>query len=258
MAFHQIQGARLFCSYQDSGGPRTLVCSNSLGTDHTMWDAQAASPLLAQFNLLRYDTRGHGRSEVTPGEYDVALLGRDVLGLLDAHQLSEAIFCGLSMGGLIGQWLLRNAPDRFSTIVLCNTAQKIGSQESWAQRIAQVRRDGLSGLAQATAQRWFTPSFREQHREQVQAILDRFAATSIEGYTANCAMVAGADFRSDPVTDQRVPVLVISGQHDAVTTPADGQELADSIAGARHVCLEAAHLSNVEAAEAFTAHLAAL
>ncbi len=257
MPRQKIQGADHFYLYQDFGRTRTLLFSNSLGADHTMWDPQVET-LSSEYNLLRYDTRGHGLSEVTPGEYSAALLGGDVIGLLDSLGLQRVVFCGLSMGGLVGQWLLRHAPERFHSIVLCNTANKIGTEESWNERIDFVRSQGLTPLLQATAQRWFTSQFREQHPDQVETVLDRFARTSPAGYVANCAMVRDADFRSPAANTNQVPVLVISGEHDGVTTVEHGQQLADTINNSRHIRLSAAHLSNVEAAEEFNAHLLTL
>ena len=118
-----------------------LVLSNSLGTDLHMWDDQALA-FSEHFRVLRYDTRGHGGSSVTPGPYSIEQLGRDVLGLVDALGIERFAFCGLSMGGLIGQWLGINAGERLTRLVICNTAAKIGNEEGWNERIDSVLKGG--------------------------------------------------------------------------------------------------------------------
>ena len=171
-----------------------LVLSNSLGTDLHMWDAQV--PALAEhFRVLRYDTRGHGGSGASPGPYDFAQLADDAPGLLDALKFS---FCGLSMGGLIGQWLGIHAGERLQRLVICNTAAKIGEAEGWNQRIESVLAGGaqaMEAMRDAAMGRWFTDAFRERAAAETSRIADMVASTSPEGYAANCAAVRDADFR---------------------------------------------------------------
>ncbi|QQN51814.1 3-oxoadipate enol-lactonase [Stutzerimonas balearica] len=233
-----------------------LVLSNSLGTDLHMWDAQV--PALAEhFRVLRYDTRGHGGSGVTPGPYSIEQLGRDVLGLLDALGIETFAFCGLSMGGLIGQWLGIHAGERLQRLVICNTAAKIGEAEGWNQRIESVLAGGaqaMEAMRDAAMGRWFTDAFRERAAAEASRIADMVASTSPEGYAANCAAVRDADFRGLLGAIAR-PTLIVCGERDAVTTPEDGRFMQARIAGAQLVVFEAAHLSNVEAAERFTAQV---
>jgi 3-oxoadipate enol-lactonase len=227
-----------------------LVLAHPLGADLTVWEPQTAA-LAARFRLLRYDSRGHGRSSVSSGPYRIETLARDALGLLDALGIERAHFCGLSIGGLVGIWLGAHAGSRLRRLVLSNTAARIGSAESWNARIEGVRRDGLAALAPTMMERWFTPAFRGGHREPVARAQALLAACPPEGYMGCCAAVRDADLASD-ARAIRVPTLVISGRHDPATTPEQGRALADLIAGARYVELEAAHLSNVEAAAAYT------
>lgn len=230
-----------------------LVLSNSLGTDLHMWDAQV--PEFSQhFRVLRYDTRGHGQSLVTDGPYNIEQLGRDVLALVDALDIQAFSFCGLSMGGLIGQWLALNAAHRIQRLVLCNTAAKIGSPEVWNPRIETVLRDGpaaMQALRDASIARWFTPEFAAVEQAKVEPVVGMLAATSPQGYAANCAAVRDADFR-EQIRDISVPTLVVCGEADPVTTVEHGRFLQSSIPAADLLVLNAAHLSNVEAAEAFT------
>lgn len=233
-----------------------LVMSNSLGTSLGMWDAQIAG-LTQHFRVLRYDTRGHGQSLVTEGPYSIEQLGGDVIALLDALHIDRAHFCGLSMGGLIGQWLGINAGERLNRLIVCNTAAKIGNPDVWNPRIETVLRDGqaaMVALRDASIARWFTPDYAEENPAEAKRITDMLAATSPQGYAANCAAVRDADYR-EQLGSIKVPTLVIAGTGDAVTTPADGRFLQEHIKGAEYAEFYAAHLSNVQVGEAFTQRL---
>ena len=227
-----------------------LVLSNSLGTDFSMWDPQMVE-LQRRFRVLRYDTRGHGQSSVTPGGYTIEQLGRDVLGLLDALRLDRVHFCGLSMGGMIGMWLGVHAPDRLHRLVLSNTAARIGTKEMWNARIAIVRKDGMKSVAAAVIERWFTPEFRAASAEKVVRAQRMLESSPPEGYAACCAAIRDMDQR-EAVAQIKVPTLVIYGGSDPVTPASDARFLTDQIPGAAKVDLAAAHLSNVEQAGAFT------
>ena len=230
-------------------GP-VLVFSNSLGTDFSMWDPQMAE-LGPRFRILRYDTRGHGQSSVTPGDYTIEQLARDVLGLLDALGLDRVHFCGLSMGGMIGMWLAVHAPNRLHRLVLGNTAARIGTTEIWNARIATVRKNGMSAVASTVIERWFTPSFRELFPEKVAAAQKMLEASPPEGYAACCAAIRDMDQR-ESVAQIKVPTLVIHGAKDPVMPAAEARFLVEHISGAANVELNAAHLSNVEESGAFT------
>ncbi|MES2870781.1 MAG: 3-oxoadipate enol-lactonase [Pseudomonadota bacterium] len=251
----RVQLAEGELNYQLEGpqGAPVLVLSNSLGTDLRMWDTQVAA-FTEHFQVLRYDTRGHGQSLVTEGPYSIEQLGADVLALLDALHIERAHFCGLSMGGLIGQWLGINAGSRLHKLVVCNTAAKIGEPAVWNPRIETVLRDGAAAmvaLRDASIARWFTADYAEAHPDQAKRITDMLAATSPQGYAANCAAVRDADFR-DQIAGIQVPTLVIAGTHDAVTPPAGGHFIQERVPGAQYAEFYAAHLSNVQAGEAFS------
>jgi len=227
-----------------------LVFSNSLGTSYSMWDPQM--PYLAQrFRTLRYDTRGHGQSSVTPGDYTIEQLGRDVLGLLDALGLGRVHFCGLSMGGMIGMWLGVNAPDRLHRLILCDTAARIGTKEMWNARIATVRKNGMKPVAAAVSERWFTPEFRASSPQKVAWAQTMLENSPPDGYAACCAAIRDMDQRATLV-QIKVPTLVIYGAQDPATPPAAARFLVERIRGSQSVELQAAHLSNVEQADAFT------
>ena len=248
-----VQGARFSCRVEGPLDAPWLVLSNSLGADLTMWDDQM--PALAQrFRVLRYDTRGHGASSVTPGPYTIEQLGRDVLALLDALKVRKVHFCGVSMGGMTGMWLGVQAAERIDRLVLANTAPQIGTLEIWNTRIDNVRNGGLAAIADGLMERWFSKGFRERAPATVARIRATLVASPPEGYVAACAAVRDADLWG-VVGRVGAPTLVISGTHDLSTPPAEGRKLAERIAGARYVELDAAHISNVEQAERFTAEL---
>jgi 3-oxoadipate enol-lactonase len=230
-----------------------LVMSNSLGTSLGMWDVQIPE-LSKSFRVVRYDTRGHGESSVTEGPYTIEQLGRDVLALLDELKVERAAFCGLSMGGLIGQWLGINAPKRFTHLVLCNTAAKIGNAEGWNGRIDTVNAGGAKAMADlrdGSIARWFTPEYSAANPAVADRIVSMLANTNPAGYVANCAAVRDGDFR-EQLGQIEAKTLIICGTGDAVTTPEDGRFMQQRIAGAQQVDFHAAHLSNVEAGDAFT------
>src|SRR5579859_6009134 len=233
----------------DSAKP-ALILSNSLGADLSMWDAQMPE-FLQSFRVLRSDTRGHGQSSVTPAPYTIEQFAKDVLALADSQQLERFHFCGLSMGGQIGMWLAANAPQRLNKVILCSTAAKIGTPEMWNPRIATVLREGMKNVAVAAIERWFTAAFRAKNPSIIAKIQKTLESTDPEGYAACSAAVRDFDFR-EKLSKIRTPTLVISGAHDPATTPADGQFLANHIAGARYVELNGAHLSNIEDADRFT------
>ena len=230
-----------------------LTFCNSLGTDMHMWDAQVAD-LARDFRILRYDRRGHGRSSAPQPPYSLADLGEDVIALMDALAIPRTHFCGLSIGGLTGQWLAIHHGGRFDRVVVCATASRIGTAESWNARIAEVRESGLAPLLPVTAERWFTPAFRQHEPEAVDAILSGFVSTSTDGYTGCCAALAKADLR-DKLDQIANPLLAISGAEDPVCPPADLSTIAHSVRDGQHLSLPGRHIINVESAGQFNAAL---
>ena len=250
-----VAGAGIHCRFDGAADAPVLVLSNSLGTDLAMWDAQVPQ-LARRFRILRYDTRGHGATAVAPGPCAIDLLGRDVVGLLDALRIERAHFCGLSLGGMTGMWLGAHAPARLDRLVLANTAARIGSPETYDARIEKVRASGMGAVSQAVLQRWFTPGFAAEHPDRIADMRRMIERTPVEGYAACCMAIRDMDQR-DAIAAIGAPTLVITGTHDLATPVADGRFLAERIKGSTCVELDAAHLSNIEAAPAFTATLLA-
>jgi len=172
--------------------------------------------------------------------------------MLDALNVRRAAFCGLSMGGMIGQWLAIYARQYLEQLILANTAAKIGTAESWNARIRTVMEAGMPAVVPSIIDRWFTREYRALSPDTVAATSRMLEATDPIGYTACCAAIRDMDQR-ELVHRIEVPTLVIAGAEDTATSPAEGKNLADQISGARYLCLPAAHLSNIEAANEFTA-----
>jgi 3-oxoadipate enol-lactonase len=232
-----------------NGDKPVLVLSNSIGTDLSMWDGQIES-LSARYRVLRYDTRGHGKSTVPTGPCSIAELGRDVLALLDHVGVAQAHVCGISLGGMTALWLGVNAPGRLRRVIAAANAASTASPEFWDERIATVRRDGMPALADGVMARFFSSGFHTARPEVVAAFRERFVATPAEGYAACCEAIRDLDLREGLAT-MNVPMLALAGALDVASAPENSRALARSVAGARYAELHAAHLLNVEAPEAF-------
>lgn len=255
MPFADLSDIRLHYRFDGPVDASVLVFSNSLGADLAMWEAQMPE-LMRNHRILRYDTRGHGQSAVTPGPYTIERLGRDVVALLDHLELDRAMFCGLSLGGMTGMWLGIHAPSRIARLVLANTAARIAPPDLWNARIDKVNAGGMAAVSDAVLARWFTPAFIAREPAILASMKAMMERTPPAGYVACCAAVRDMDQRGE-VAAIAAPALVIVGMQDASTPPADGRFLAERIAGAKLVELDAAHLSNIEAAAGFNDALAA-
>lgn len=238
-------------NYKISGTPNSpvLVFSNSLGADMGMWD-ELVPYLLPYFRVLQYDTRGHGSSEVTENPYTIELLGNDVIALLEELKIEKAHFCGLSMGGLIGQWLAIHHPERIQKLILSNTDAKIGTAETWNDRIHTITQDGMQAIVEGTMERWFTEDFRKNNPSRIAEIKAVFAGNNPLGYANSCAAVRDADFRED-VKKIKAETLVVTGDEDAVTNVAQAEALAKNISNAKLKILPARHLSGTELPETY-------
>ena len=251
MPFLARPGFRLHYEFEADSARPVLVFANSLGTQLSMWEQQMPA-FREHFSVLRYDSRGHGESiEENTDAYSFDELGADLLALLDSLGFDRVHFCGLSMGGMLGQWLGIHAPHRIRKLVLCNTAAKIGTDEGWNTRIDTVRMEGIDAIVPAVLARWFTEDFRAAYPAEFAATAAMLLANRPRGYTASCAAIRDADFR-DGIARITAPALIVCGVEDQVTTPAAAAFLAQHIPGARLLALPAAHLSNVEAATAFS------
>jgi 3-oxoadipate enol-lactonase len=229
-------------------GPRdagVLMLSNSLGTDLHMWDAQAAA-FARRFRLVRYDRRGHGRSEVPAGPYTMERLGRDALAIADVLGLAKFDWCGLSMGGMEGMWLAAHAGERVDRLILSNTSCHYPDPRFWNERIEAIRAHGsLAAVADRIMTLWFSADFRARAPHAVAPLRSMLAATQVQGYLACCEAIRDMDHR-DLLGSIRARTLVIAGEHDQATPVAAAQFIHGRIANAALKILDAAHISNVE------------
>ena len=238
--------------YLAEGNPDNpaIVFSNSLGTDHGMWQAQADA-LVKGFHVIRYDTRGHGQSANPKGPYQLQQLGQDVLALLDFLNIEKANFCGISMGGVVGQWLGIYAPERLKKLVVANTAAKVGTTDGWIIRAKAVRAEGLDTIADSAASRWFSPSFVNSQPPIISKLVAHLRSENADGYASCCEALADADLR-DEIHAIPNSTLIIAGQYDPVTTESDAVSMHQIIKDSKMVALPASHISNIEAEKLFT------
>lgn len=230
-------------------GP-TVLLSCSLGTNMDMWSPQMSS-LPANYRVIAYDPRGHGRSSVPAGAYGMDRLGRDVFELLDALSLESVHFCGLSLGGMIGQWLAIRAPSRLKSLAICNSAPYMGPPEAWDDRIRKVLNTGMASIANAVLERWFAPGFQEAEPGKCEDMRAMLLSTNPVGYAGCCAAIRDMDMR--PLLPLiTVPTLVVGGTKDPATPFAQSELIASQIKQPRLVTIDAAHLSNVEKPEEFS------
>lgn len=221
----------------------TLMFSNSLGTTLHVWD-QVVANLPAVYRIVRYDMRGHGKSDVPDDPYSMGALVADAEAICDAAQVKNAMFIGLSVGGMIGQGLAVKRLDLVRSLVLSNTAAKIGNAQLWQDRIDAVKKSGLSAMADAVMERWFGADFRNS--PAVKPWRDMLIATPAAGYAGVCAAIAGTDFYT-PTSGLRLPTLGIAGSEDKATPPDLVRETVDLIPGSDfHLMRKVGHLPCVE------------
>ena len=254
MPFATVDNIRLFYRLEGKADRPLLILSHSIGTDQGMWAPQMED-LLPHFQVLRYDTRGHGASDAPAGEYSIERLGRDLIGLADELKISKFALCGLSLGGAIGQWLAINAPDRLSALVLANTSPHFVPRANWEARIRTVSEKGMAGIVDTAMQRFFSSENVARNDTYANGVRSVLLGTNPVGYLGCCAVLRDFDGMQS-LGNIRVPTLVIAGNRD-VSTPWEGhgEILAKEIPDAQVLRLDAAHLSNVECPRSFAAAL---
>jgi 3-oxoadipate enol-lactonase len=232
-------------------GAPVLVLSNSLGTTHELWERQLPT-LAGHFRVLTYDHPGHGASELPEQPCTVEAFAHGLLGLLDELGLDRVSVCGVSLGGMVAMALAVEAPERVERLVLACTSAYLGSRQQWDERARVVRAEGMEAVADTVVGRWFTQALAQEDPETVARFRAMLAATPPEGYARCCEAVGAWDARGW-ISAITAPVLVVAGAEDPATPVDHAERIASSIPGARlHVLEGAAHLANVERAEAFT------
>lgn len=238
-------GIRTRYALEGPEGAPVVMLSNSLLTDYGMWDLQMPR-LTSRFRVLRYDTRGHGGTEATPGAYSMEMLAADAIGLLDALGLARVHFVGLSMGGMIAQRLAAHHGGRLLSAVLCDTACQMPPASAWNDRIALAKEKGTAAFVGPMTERWLTAPFRESHPEVIAKLGEMIARTSVDGLVG-CAQ-AIRDMDHAPLLGAiTVPTLIVVGEHDVGTPVAAAEVLHKGISGSRMVVIQdAAHLPNIQ------------
>ena len=250
MPMIQADGCQLNVQVEGPERAPVLMLCNSLGTDLHMWDDQVKA-ITERYRLVRYDRRGHGKSGAPKGPYDMEMLGRDALAVMDGAGVQKVNWCGLSMGGMVGMWLGANAPQRIDRLVLSNTSSYMADKQIWNDRIKTVRAGGLAAIVDGTMERWFTKGFRERAPQAIARMKEMMLKTPLDGYIGCGEAVRDMDHR-EIIRKIAAPTLIIAGRHDPATTVEAGEFLRDRIPGAKLAVLEAAHIANVEQPQAYT------
>ncbi len=246
----QANGINMAYRFDGPEDAPVVMLSNSLMSNHTMWDPQM-SVLTESFRVLRYDTRGHGQTDAPAGPYTIKLMAEDAVALLDALKIDKVHFAGLSMGGMIGQYLGANHSDRLISLLLCDTASEMPTLEMWNDRISTAEKDGISALLDGTLKRWFTEPFLNSDKAAVGKVAEMIRTTTAAGYIS-CASAVRDMSQTSILSHIDVPTIIIVGEDDPACTVAQSRVLEEHIPGAKLVILkEASHLSNIEQIDAF-------
>ena len=250
---HEVASGDATIRYEVDGEPGApvLLLINSIGSTREMWARQVPG-FTTRHRVIRYDARGHGESSIPAGPYSIEQLGRDAIAVLDAAGAGTADVCGISLGGMTAQWLGLHEPGRVRRLVLANTAARIGTIESWTERIQMVREQGMSAVADVSMPRWFSPPFHTRDSETVRAFRAMVQNCPVAGYLGCCAALRDADLR-DRISGITAPTLLVASTADAATPPEGLQFIRERIRGSQMVTFDAGHLSNVECAAEFTA-----
>jgi 3-oxoadipate enol-lactonase len=244
-------GAEIAFDVRGDGSAPPLVLVHSLGCDHHMWDHQVG--MLSQTHrVVALDIRGHGASEAPLGDYTLERLARDVLDVADGLGIGTFDYCGLSVGGLVGQWLGINAADRVRSLTLCNTGARISDAARWNERIDIAQGVGMTGLVDGVIERWFAPDYADAHPDEIERARAQLLVTDPEGYAGCCAAIRDADLR-EAVHVIATRTLIVAGTRDVATPVELSDYLHTRISGSELTLLEAGHLSNVEQPDAFAA-----
>ena len=254
----RIKANGIQMNYELSGKKESplIVLSHSLASSLVMWNPQMDA-LNPHFQVLRYDMRGHGKTDVTPSPYTLELLAEDVIGLLDALDIDRVHFVGLSIGGMIGQSLALNHIHRLRSLALCDSASIIPqeAQPIWQERINKALDKGMEAQVDETMERWFTPSFFKQSSPMLEIIRKQILATPVQGYIGCAEAIRKLNYL-DQLSKIKIPTLIMVGEDDPGTPVSASEAMHKQLSNSKLAILPSArHLSNIEQAEAFNATL---
>ncbi len=248
----KANGIDVYYEIHGKEGAPWLTLSHSLACSVRMWDEQIAS-FKDRYRILAYDTRGHGQTGAPAGDYTLEQLADDLKGLLDHLKISKTHYCGLSMGGMIGQTFALKYPGILQTLVLADTSSRIPPEVGpvWEERIKVAQTQGMQALVPPTLERWFTAPYRSAHPETMQRIGKLIADTPVPGYVGCCRAIPKLNL-TDRLKEIKVPIQIIVGADDQGTPVAMSQAIHDNAPGSRlDILPNAAHLSNIEQPQAF-------
>jgi len=246
-SFSVINGVRTAWSLIGPEGAPVVLLANGLAADSTMWDQQL-EVFSSAYRLLRYDIRGHGDSEGTPGDYSLSLLSDDVVALLDALSIERVHLVGCSLGAMVGQFMGVHHSSRLLSLSLCATSSE-APRPVWEARVAAVRAEGVPPQVEATIDRWFTPAFRDSHPDMMDRMREMVLRTTQEGY-AVCAAAIRDMTLSSKIAAIELPTLVVAGELDLSTPLPILERIADAISGAVLMTVaDAAHMPTIEQPE---------
>jgi 3-oxoadipate enol-lactonase len=247
-----VNGIELHYEVAGPGDGTPIILSNSLATNFKMWDLQVEPLEMEGFRVVRYDSRGHGRSDAPEGPYSIEMLADDVAGLLDHLSIDSAHYCGLSKGGMVGQMMGVRHPNRIKTLTLADTAAAMPAKDTWAQRIEMVRDGGMEAVVAGTVDRWITHAGQQRSPDEVEQVREMILSTPVAGFIGCAQAIMAMDMRPTNPSIAK-PTLVVCGEQDTGTTPEQAKEIADAIPDAiLELIPRAAHLSNIEQPVAFT------
>jgi 3-oxoadipate enol-lactonase len=251
MPIADVNGIKLNYRFDGPENGNVIMFSNSLASDLTMWDYQIPRLSEAGYRILRYDSRGHGRSSVPTGSYTMETLTSDVVALLDCLGLNQVHFCGLSLGGMVGQMLGALHGKRLLSLILCDTSSYMAQREIWDERIALARRVGMEGLVDATIDRWFTKTGQERLKVAIEHIREVIIKTSVEGYCGSGLAIHAMDLR-EIIKGISVRTLIMVGEQDQGTPVSVAEFIHQQIrSSVLKIIPNAAHFVNVEQADIF-------
>lgn len=251
MPLVEVNGTTLHYRFDGPDQGPVVMLSNSLASNLTMWDLQVPSLVEAGYRVLRYDTRGHGQSSVPEGPYSIELMAADVVGLMDSLHLGKVHFCGISLGGMIGQMVGTQYGDRLISLVLCSTSAYIAPREIWDERIETVRKRGMVPVVDATIDRWFTRDGQKRLYTEVEKVRQMILNTSIDGFCACCAAIRDMDQR-ESIRAISTRTLVVVGENDLGTPVSAAELIHERIPFSElRVLSDAAHFLHVEHASVF-------
>ncbi len=246
MPLATIHGTQINYRFDGPGDGPVVLFSNSLASNLTMWDLQIAALTERGYRVLRYDSRGHGQSAVAEGPYSIAMLTSDVVRLMDAFGLHKVHFCGLSLGGMVGQMLGAMHGDRLISLTLCSTTAYMALKESWDERIESAQKNGMRAAVEATVDRWLTKASQERLPDEVEKIGHMIINTAVDGYCASGIATQTMDLR-ETIRTISVPTLVLVGEHDPSTPVAAAEFIHEGITSSElHIIPDAAHVLDIE------------